>query len=70
MTFEQALKIKLEYSNGVSSKSYRVIPNPKTDSKGYNKFMTDLCEDKDFTDEDAKKYSTNSDYNVLEGHFY
>jgi hypothetical protein len=70
MTFEQAINIKLEHSKEVSSKSYRVCPNPKTDFKGYNNFMTDLKELKKMTDEDAKKYSINSDFEILEGHYY
>ena len=70
MTFEKALNLKLKHSKSVSSKSYRVIPNPKTDSTGYNTFIADLRKNKDLVDEDAKKYSTNSDFDVLEGHFY
>ena len=70
MTFEQALKIKLEHNNGVSSKSYRICPNPKTDSKGYNDFMAELRKSRNLTDEDAKKNSTNMDFEILEGHYY
>lgn len=67
MTFEKALKIKDEFSEEVSSKLYRVCPNPKTDFKGYNEYLVALQELKNLTDEDAKKYSTNSDFEILEG---
>ena len=67
MIFEQALKIKTEFSEGVSSKIYRVCPNPKTDFRGYNEYLVALKEFKNLTDEDAKKYSTNSDFEILEG---
>ncbi len=70
MTFEQALKIKLEHNSEVSSKSYRVCPNPKTDTKGYNDFMAELQKSRTLTDKDAKKYSTNMDFEILEGHYY
>ena len=66
MTFEQAFKIKTELNEGVSSKTYRVIPNPKTDSEGYKKFMADLGKYRNLSDNDVKKYSTNLDFEVLE----
>lgn len=66
MKFEEALKIKIELSKGVTSKSYRVIPNPKTDSDGYTKFMAELNEFRNLTDEDAKIHSSNFDFEILE----
>lgn len=66
MTFEEALGQKLILNSTVSSKIYRVCPNPQSDSKGYNNYILDI-KNISLTDEDAKKYSSNKDFDVFEG---
>ncbi|MBE7634276.1 hypothetical protein G1K66_06690 [Tenacibaculum finnmarkense] len=47
-----------------------MYPNLETDLKGYNDFIAKLHKTKNMTDEDAKKYSINSDFEIIEGHYY
>ncbi|WP_299242983.1 hypothetical protein [uncultured Aquimarina sp.] len=70
MTFDEALKIKIENSQRDLSKIYRICPNPKTDSNGYIKFIRDIKMNNKLTDKDAFYYSNNSDFEVLEGHYF
>ena len=68
MTFEDALTLKLRQSAEVSSKTYRVCPNPMTDSKGYKNYHAELKSNKRLSDEEAKSFSNNEDYDVLAGY--
>lgn len=66
MTFQEALSEKIKLSSQTSSKIYRVCPNPKSDSKGYDNYIIDINKF-NLSDEDAKKYTSTNDFGIFEG---
>lgn len=66
MTFQEALNLKRELSSQTSSKIYRVCPNPKTDEKGYIKYLLDI-KSFNLTDDDAKKYTDGINFDIFIG---